>query len=86
MSNTRPNFISSYLGQFAVQTIEIWQTDSFTGNTPTALKNSVPTVTHSFLVPTHFFQNVSVFSSENFKVHMTQKISHLKNMLILKAF
>ena len=82
MSNTRPNFISSYLGEFAVQTIEIWQADSSTGNTPTAMKNSVPTATHSFLAPTHLFQNVSVFSSKNFKVHMTRKISHLKNMLI----
>ena len=82
MSNTQHNFISSYLGQFAVQTIEIWQADSSTGNAPTAKKNSVPTATHSFVVPTHLFQNVSVFSSKNFKVHMKRKISHLKNMLI----
>ena len=42
-----------YLGQFAVQNIETWQADSSTGNTPMAIKNSVPMVTHSFPGPTH---------------------------------
>ena len=39
-----------YLGQFAVQNIETWQADSSTGNTPMAIKNSVPMATHSFPV------------------------------------
>ena len=42
-----------YLGQIAVQNIETWQADSSTGNTPKAIKNSVPMATHSFPVPTH---------------------------------
>ena len=40
-----------YLGQFAVQNNETWQADSSTGNTPMAIKNSVPMATHSFPVP-----------------------------------
>ena len=32
---------------------ETWQADSSTGNTPMAIKNSVPMATHSFPVPTH---------------------------------
>ena len=42
-----------YLGQFAVQNIETWQANSSTGNTPMAIKNSIPMATHSFPVPTH---------------------------------
>ena len=42
-----------YLGQFAVQNIEIWQADSSTENTPIAIKNSFPMAVHSFPVPTH---------------------------------
>ena len=42
-----------YLGQFAVQNTETWQAGSSTGNTPMAVKNSVPMATHSFPVPTH---------------------------------
>ena len=38
----------SYLGQFAVQNIETWQTNSSTGSTAMAIKNSVSMATHSF--------------------------------------
>ena len=43
----------NYLGQFVVHNIETWQANSSTGNTPLAIKNSVPMATHSFPVPTH---------------------------------
>ena len=52
---------SSYLGQFAVLTIETWQANSSTGNTCTAVKNYVPMATCSFPVPTLFIQYVSDF-------------------------
>ena len=42
-----------YLGQFAVQNIDTWQADSSMGNTPMAIKNSIPMATHSFPVPAH---------------------------------
>ena len=59
MSHTQPKITSrtvykkSYLGQFAVQTIETWQANSSTENTPTATKHFVPMATHSFPVPIH---------------------------------
>ena len=51
-SYTQPNIMSgiqSYLGQFAVQTIETWQanTCSYTENTPMAIKSYVSMATHS---------------------------------------
>ena len=38
----------SYLGQFAAQAIETWQTNSFTGNAPIATKNSVLKLTYLY--------------------------------------
>ena len=52
-----------YLGQFAVQNIETQQADSSTGNTPMAIKNSVPMATHSFPVPTHLISICWWFSA-----------------------
>ena len=56
-SYTQPDILLSikwgYLGQFALQNIETWQDDSSTGNTPMAIKNSIPMATHSFPDPTH---------------------------------
>ena len=60
-SYTQPNIVLSnyinrdliFFGQFAVQSIETWQANSSTGNTPMTIKYSVPMVTHSFPVPTH---------------------------------
>ena len=49
----------SYLGQFAVQSIETWQDISSTRNTPTPVKISVPMATNSFPVPSTSFQYVS---------------------------
>ena len=49
-SYTQPNIIYHII---SVQNIETWQADSSTGNTPMAIKNSVPMATHSFPVPTH---------------------------------
>ena len=54
MSYTQPNILTnqvykqSSLGQFAAQTTETWQANSATGNTPVAIKSSVPMATHSF--------------------------------------
>ena len=45
--------IWSYLGQFAAQTVETWQADSSTGNTPMAIKKIIPMTIHSFPVLTH---------------------------------
>ena len=45
MSYTQPNIM--------YQTFETWQANSLTGNTPTAIKSSVPMETHSFPVSTH---------------------------------
>ena len=39
--------------QFAAQTIETRQANSYIGNTPMAIKSFVPMATQSFPVPTH---------------------------------
>ena len=55
----QPNTVShqvykySRLGQFAAQTIQFRQVNSFTEDTPKAIKHFIPMATHSFLVPTH---------------------------------
>ena len=49
-SYSKPNFFIKHINKailviFAVQAIEIWQTISSTGNTPTAVKNYIPMAT-----------------------------------------
>lgn len=49
------------------ETIETWQSNSVTGNTPTALKKLVPMVTHSFSVSPIQFQ---IFGDFMLKKHL----------------
>ena len=52
----QPNTVShqvnkySRLGQFAAQTIQFRQVNSFTEDTPKAIKHFIPMATHSFLL------------------------------------
>ena len=48
-----------------MQIIETWQSDSSTGNTPMAIKNSVPMATHPFPVPTLLILMLVIFSLKN---------------------
>ena len=41
------------LGQFAALSIETWQANNSTKNTPKAIKHFAAIATHSFPVPTH---------------------------------
>jgi len=53
----------SYLGQFAAQIIETWQTNSSIENTPKAIKHFVALATHSFPVPNHLISICKWFSA-----------------------
>ena len=54
------------LGQFAMQTIETWEANSSTWNTPMAIKRFVPMQLSLFLSPPTWSQYVSDCQLENY--------------------
>ena len=90
-SSTQPNiqvYKQSYLGQFTAQTIETWQANSSTGNTPTAIKTLFPWQLILFQSPPTLFQYVSDFQLETSRLGKYSATIHLdfKEKLLISPY